>query len=399
MIPKFSIVTSFYNEPTYLIEKCYESVVNQTFEDFEWIITDDWSQDERTTNLVKSLPERDNRIKYVQEKEKKEIWWNPHTYAEGKIVTTLDGDDFLFPKTLEVLNYFYDKYQDVICITTELHNYRENENGGYGGSIYLNYENYRSHFNYCKDIRQDESIPKNEINTLFTHGYNRSYRNIGKQLDFREDLDKRLIIVDFLELTKMEEIGKILHIPRCLYGYNTRDASISRKIDNDNDFSMRTQEIDQRVAERRKGKENVDTIKRLFDGVFTQCVAFFGSRLNTEIDKKNISLITPKILTLFQEQQLRELYFDHNLFFNVYDDENIDYYFVQFTSMDEISEFIPIYNKLLKYCGKKRIIFQITYKEFAEDNVLYQSFLNVLQGRHNLQWYDFNNVYQIIEIL
>jgi len=391
--PKFSIVTSFYNEPIELIEECCQSVLNQTFKDFEWVITDDWSQDENTTEKVKSLVDRDQRIRYVEEKEKKEVWWNPHTYANGEIVTTLDGDDKLFPKAIEVLNHFYDAYPDVICATTDIHNYREDKM--YNGSVYLNYENYKSHLNYCKDIRHNPSINKNVTNSLFMHGYNRSYRNMN--IDFRGNLDKRLIIVDFLQLTMLEELGKYLHIPRSLYGYNTREMSISRKIDDHNNFSMRTQEIDRAVIDRREGKD-IDTIKRLFDGIFVQSTAFFGSDLNLISDRKNISLITQTPLTLLQQYQLKELWFDHNLYFDVYDD-SIDYYFVQFTSMDEINNFMPIYHKLLKYCGRgKKITIQITYNETRMDNTLFTNFLSVLQGKHNLLWYDFDNTYQFIEI-
>ena len=63
---KFSIVTSFYNETPELIEEVCKSVLAQTYTNFEWVITDDFSQNEETTKLVKSLPERDKRIRYVE---------------------------------------------------------------------------------------------------------------------------------------------------------------------------------------------------------------------------------------------------------------------------------------------------------------------------------------------
>ena len=58
---KFSIVTSFYNEPIELIEAVCQSVLSQTYSNFEWVITDDFSQDEVTTNFVKTFKEASRR--------------------------------------------------------------------------------------------------------------------------------------------------------------------------------------------------------------------------------------------------------------------------------------------------------------------------------------------------
>ena len=391
---KFSIVTSFYNESEDLINAVCQSVLSQTYTNFEWVVTDDFSKDSNTTRVVKSLPERDKRIRYVEEKSKKEVWWNPQTYAIGDIVVTVDGDDHMFPKALEVLNYFYIKYPDVICITTEIKNY--NQNGGYIGSCYINRDNYKNHLDYCLHKKHNPDIPDHGKNDLFTHGYNRSWRNIGG-LDFKEDLDNRLITVDFLELTKLEEIGKILHIPRALYGYNTRDVSISRKIDDHNNHQIRTQEIDQSIVERRNGRE-IDGIKRIFDGLYVESNAFLDCDISIDSTAKKLLFITPEILSPYKENQIEELYFDHKIYFNEYV-EDVDYVIAQFNSTDQFDSFMPIYQKLLKYIGKKNVMIQITYKEAnAENRNLFLRFKSILEGRHYMSWFDFNNQYISLKI-
>jgi len=389
---KFSIVTSFYNEPLDLIEECYNSVISQTYSNFEWIITDDWSSDQNTTNTVKSLPQRDPRIKYVEQKHKKEVWWNPQTYTNGDVVVTLDGDDTMFLKTLEVYNYFYTKYPDVICMSTEIHNYK---NKRYSGSLYLDHHNYKSHLDYCFGNKNDPNV-SHYTNEMFMHGYNRSWINVS--IDFRGNLNPKLIIVDYLQFAKLEEFGKYLHIPRALYGYNTRDVSISRKIDEFNDHHLRTQEINESLAKSREGK-NINSIKRIFDLIFIESNAFIDNKLNFESTSRRISYITPGIKTLLVKEQLSELFFDHSLYFNEYRDD-IDYFIIQFESPDQYDAIYNIYDKIKKYIGNKDVTIQITYRNVfdIENHNLFKKLLDFFNGKHQISWFDFDNKYLTIKL-
>lgn len=388
---KFSIVTSFYNESEKFINDVCNSVLSQTYTNFEWVITDDFSVNDETTRIVKSLPERDKRVRYVEQTKKKEIWWNPQTYAKGDVVVTVDGDDQMFPKTLEVYNYFYNKYPDVFCMTTDIVDYKNNV---YNGSLYLNYENYKNHLDYLFNKKNDINITHGKNSTLF-HGYNRSWRNING-LDFKGDLDNRFIIIDFLQLTKLEEIGKLLHIPRALYGYNTRNESISRNKNEYNDNSLDTKEINDKIINRRKGKE-IKSIKRVFEQIFIESNAFLNSDLNKELTSKKISLITPQILSFLKQEQIQELYFDHDIYFNKYDDD-IDYFFIQFNSPEQYSSFFEIYGNIKKYIGNKKIMFQITYKKIDQENDLFPKIKSFLENKHNTDWFDYDNRYLNIKI-
>jgi glycosyltransferase involved in cell wall biosynthesis len=49
-IPRISVVTSAYNSEPY-IAKAIESILSQTFEDFEFILVDDCSKD-RTWEII-----------------------------------------------------------------------------------------------------------------------------------------------------------------------------------------------------------------------------------------------------------------------------------------------------------------------------------------------------------
>ena len=48
---KFSIVTSFYNTSEY-VEKLYNSLLSQTYQNWEWIVTDDFSKNSAKEQLL-----------------------------------------------------------------------------------------------------------------------------------------------------------------------------------------------------------------------------------------------------------------------------------------------------------------------------------------------------------
>ena len=59
---KFTIFTGFYN---YLddLEKVYESIKNQTYSNWEWLVCDDFSEDPSVLEALKNLEKNDSRSK------------------------------------------------------------------------------------------------------------------------------------------------------------------------------------------------------------------------------------------------------------------------------------------------------------------------------------------------
>lgn len=100
--PLVSVVTPVYNcEKT--IGKTIESVINQTFSDFEMIIVDDKSSD-KTAKIVEDYQKKDKRIKYhpLSKKSGASVARNTAIKkAQGRFVAFLDGDDLWYPEKLE----------------------------------------------------------------------------------------------------------------------------------------------------------------------------------------------------------------------------------------------------------------------------------------------------------
>ena len=117
--PKVSIILPTYNR-AYIIEKAIQSVLNQTYQDFELIIVDDGSTD-NTEEIIKKLQEKDKRIRYIKLETNKGAAAARNEgikIAHGKYITFQDSDDEWLPEKLEKqMKIFETTPEDIIVYT------------------------------------------------------------------------------------------------------------------------------------------------------------------------------------------------------------------------------------------------------------------------------------------
>ena len=118
MPPLISVIIPVYNRPNPVI-RAIESVLDQTFRDFELIVVDDGSTD----RTVETMREYEDRIALVQ---------RPHLgvsaarnaglkRASGSLIAFLDSDDYWLPDKLAVQEEFFrENPQALICQTEEI---------------------------------------------------------------------------------------------------------------------------------------------------------------------------------------------------------------------------------------------------------------------------------------
>lgn len=110
---KFSIIIPIYNAEKYLV-KCLESVVNQTYDNYELILVNDGSIDKSQRIIDKFSKKYGNIISFSQKNSGQSAARNfALAKAKGDYVIFLDADDYLDLKLLEVLNDYLMKYSDV----------------------------------------------------------------------------------------------------------------------------------------------------------------------------------------------------------------------------------------------------------------------------------------------
>lgn len=96
--PLVSVIMPVYNAKLY-VAQAVESILNQTYKKFEFIIIDDASIDQ-TFNILKGFKKKDKRIVLIRNKENLGVTKSLNKAlirAKGKYIIRMDADDWSYP--------------------------------------------------------------------------------------------------------------------------------------------------------------------------------------------------------------------------------------------------------------------------------------------------------------
>lgn len=99
---RFSVIIPTYNHAQF-IRKCLQSLINQTYSNWEAIVVNNYSQD-NTVEIINSF--KDNRIRLVNFRNNGIIASSRNQgigYATGEFIAFLDSDDWWYPQKLEII--------------------------------------------------------------------------------------------------------------------------------------------------------------------------------------------------------------------------------------------------------------------------------------------------------
>ncbi|HAH70341.1 MAG TPA: glycosyl transferase [Succinivibrionaceae bacterium] len=111
--PKVSVLMPVYKTDKTYLKEAIESILNQTFKNFELIIIDDCPSDPREDVV---LSYKDNRIIYIKNYKNLGISATRNkliSLAKGEYLAIFDHDDISFPERLEKEFKFLDSHPDV----------------------------------------------------------------------------------------------------------------------------------------------------------------------------------------------------------------------------------------------------------------------------------------------
>lgn len=119
--PKLSIVTPYYNSDKNL-EQTFCCVMNQTFEEFEWIIVDDGSTEPKAQTALKNFAEKDGRIRLLCQKNQGQSVAKNYGIKNSRtdIIVFLDADDLIEPFYLELVYRALMEHPDAAWSYTDL---------------------------------------------------------------------------------------------------------------------------------------------------------------------------------------------------------------------------------------------------------------------------------------
>lgn len=109
---KVTILTGCHNCGKY-ISTCIQSVLNQTYSNWEMIIHDDLSKD-NSVDIINKFVKKDKRIKLIRGKKQifcGAVYNSLVQNATGDICGIIDGDDAILPHAMKELVSIYEKTQ------------------------------------------------------------------------------------------------------------------------------------------------------------------------------------------------------------------------------------------------------------------------------------------------
>lgn len=118
-LPKISIVMAAYNEERD-IEKALDSILAQTFGDWELIIIDDGSTD-ATAAIIQGYAEQDSRIRLICNETNLQLSASLNKgigLAEADLIARVDADDINLPERLEKQYAFLEQHPDIDVLGT-----------------------------------------------------------------------------------------------------------------------------------------------------------------------------------------------------------------------------------------------------------------------------------------
>ena len=109
-----SVIMPLYNAERFL-DETIQSVLNQTYKNYELIIIDDCGQD-GSLDIAKKYAKQDKRIKIYSNKENKGIAYSRNRglhEARGEYIALLDDDDIAMPNRLELQVKYLDNHPEI----------------------------------------------------------------------------------------------------------------------------------------------------------------------------------------------------------------------------------------------------------------------------------------------
>lgn len=207
-----SVLMPVYNCDEYA-QAAVDSILNQTFQDFEFIIIDDGSND-RTAEIVKAAATRDPRIKVIS-RENRGIVPSLNEALEvatGELIARMDGDDISLPDRFRRQVDYLRKHPDCGLVGTQIM-FMDPD-----GRPIAPMPNPVDHEGIVQTMLEgNESVSHPTV--LFRAGVARSIGGYSNQYKHAEDIDFFL---------RMAEATKVANMPDLLLHYRQHAKSIGR---------------------------------------------------------------------------------------------------------------------------------------------------------------------------
>lgn len=212
--PILDVIVPCYNVETYIAE-ALESLLNQTFQNFEIIVVDDASSD-NTYTIVKGFAERDNRIKLFSNEKNKGVAYTRNiglALCNKKYIAYMDADDKSDCQRFELQIDFLENHSDIGAVSA---GYKEID-------IYGN-EIGRA---FVREYKPDEIKGNLLFSDIFYNAIAMFRRNIVVENDLRYCIEDKTA-EDYRFWCKFSNYSKMYVMNSVLYEYRRREAGLTK---------------------------------------------------------------------------------------------------------------------------------------------------------------------------
>lgn len=222
-----SIIVPVYQVEKY-IRQCVDSILAQTFTDFELILVDDGSTD-KSGEICDEYAKVDGRVKVIHQTNGglSSARNSGMDHAKGKYFMFIDSDDFIAPNMVECLYKSINEQCADIAVCNFMYYFEENKHKCFNTNIEF-------------EILHSEDVffnRKNERNFgIWTVAWNKLYKKEPfERIRFRMGKyhEDEFWANDIYQLN-----AKIVAIPECLYFYRQRNNSITSSKNNARNFDI-----------------------------------------------------------------------------------------------------------------------------------------------------------------
>jgi glycosyltransferase involved in cell wall biosynthesis len=212
-----SVVMAVYNEESYL-KDAINSILHQTYTNFEFIIVNDGSTDNTKRILDQIIDERVRVIHLEKNKGAANALNIGISEANGNWIAIQDGDDLSLPTRLEEQTNYMHQQQEIIavgalkkCISGSDAMWDKRLKTEEHGNFLVDSEHLRMYRFYINPLCHGSMLfSKDVFNQV--GGYNKSYK----------------VCYDYDLWLRMFERGQIHKLPKVLYQYRVHSGSLSK---------------------------------------------------------------------------------------------------------------------------------------------------------------------------
>lgn len=213
-MPKISVVMSVYNEPKEWLGMAIQSILDQTYADFEFIIVNDNPNNANNRQLLDEFATKDSRISIIANENNIGLTKSLNKairLAQGQFIARMDADDMSLPQRFARQVEYLDTHSNILAL------------GSWTGSIDQDGNRLDSIGRYETDFRwvRAQFIQNSQIShpaVMFHRIINGELVQYDESVRYAQDYSLMVNILQY---------GEIANIPEVLFCYRHSDSQIT----------------------------------------------------------------------------------------------------------------------------------------------------------------------------